>query len=142
MRTPRDRIRHAILFEAIALTIVTPAAAWIFGLELHESFVVIALSATVAMAWNYVFNLAVDRLLVRLGRSTYKTPPMRVLHAIAFEAGLILALVPVFMAYLQIGVGAALAMNLGVSAFYVVYAMGFNWAYDRAFPLPEWQGAR
>ena len=30
-------------------------------------------------------------------------------------------------------------MDVSFAAFYVVYAFVFNWAYDRLFPLPEWQ---
>ncbi|SFD74056.1 PACE efflux transporter [Roseivivax sediminis] len=139
MRRPLDRIRHAILFEAIALTLVTPATAWIFGIAMHDSFVVIAVGATVAMVWNYVYNLAFDHALVRLGLPLYKTLPLRIGHAILFECGLILALVPFFKLWLGIGAAEAIVMNLGLSAFYTGYALAFNWGYDRLFPLPEWR---
>jgi hypothetical protein len=32
-------------------------------------------------------------------------------------------------------------MDVSFAVFYVVYAFVFNWAYDRIFPLPEWQAA-
>ncbi|SLN67672.1 Bacterial Transmembrane Pair family protein [Roseivivax jejudonensis] len=139
MRRPLDRIRHAVLFEAIAISLVTPLTAWVFDVSLEDSFVVTAVSALVAMAWNYLFNEGFDRALVRAGRSTYKTPLLRVVHATLFEIGLILMLVPFFMMWLDIGTGRALAMNLSLSVVYMAYAFAFNWAYDWLFPLPEWQ---
>jgi uncharacterized membrane protein len=30
-------------------------------------------------------------------------------------------------------------MDVSFALFYVVYAFVFNWAYDRIFPLPDWQ---
>jgi uncharacterized membrane protein len=33
-------------------------------------------------------------------------------------------------------------MDLAFAVFYVVYAFLFNLAYDRVFPLPEWETAR
>lgn len=30
-------------------------------------------------------------------------------------------------------------MDGSYALFYMVYALGFNWIYDTAFPLPEWR---
>lgn len=138
MRSTPDRIRHAISFEVIGLVLITPLGAWAFGLPMVEIGVVGIASATIATAWNYVYNLCFDHALQRLTGGTRKTMPIRVLHALLFEAGLVAVLMPLIAWYLDIGLLQALLMDVSFSLFYVVYAFVFNWAYDRIFPLPAW----
>ncbi|MEQ9476658.1 chlorhexidine efflux transporter, partial [Marinovum algicola] len=44
--------------------------------------------------------------------------------------------------YLGISLWQAFVMDVSFALFYMVYAFGFNWAYDRLFPLPEWKTAQ
>ncbi|PWV99013.1 putative membrane protein [Hoeflea marina] len=136
MRTTRDRIRHAISFEIIGLSLVTPLGAWTFGMPLEDIGVVSLVSATIATAWNYVFNLMFDHALVRFLGDLRKTLAMRVLHAALFEAGVVVLLMPFIAWYLDVSLMHALTMDVSFSLFYMVYAFGFNWAYDRVFPIP------
>ena len=96
-------------------------------------------SATLATAWNYLYNLGFDHLLRRYAGTTLKTVPMRIIHAILFEAGLLMVLMPFIAWYLGISLWQAFVMDVAFALFYLVYAFIFNWAYDRLFPLPEWQ---
>jgi len=141
MRTTRDRIRHAVSFEVIGLATVTPIGALAFGLPVDHMGVVGAGSATIATAWNYVYNLGFDRAMRKVRGTTLKTPAIRVLHTALFEAGILALLMPFVSWYLGIGLGKALLMNVSFALFYMAYALAFNWAYDRVFPLPEWQEA-
>ena len=61
---------------------------------------------------------------------------MRGLHALLFEAGLLCLLVPFIAWYLAVPLWQAFMIDLTLAGFYLVYAFGFNWAYDVAFPLP------
>lgn len=139
MRTTRDRIRHALSFEIIGLALVTPLGAWAFGLPMHEIGVIGAVSATIATLWNYVYNLGFDRIMQRVRGSTQKTAAIRVLHTILFEAGLLAVLMPPIAWYLGISLWQAFLLDVSFALFYMGYAFVFNWAYDRLFPLPEWQ---
>ena len=139
MRSTRDRIRHAISFELIALLIVTPAGALLFGKPISDIGVIAVGGATIATGWNYLYNLGFDHLMRRLTGSTQKSTAIRVGHAILFELGLLVALLPFVAWYLQISLWDALIMDVAFALFYVVYAFVFNWGYDRVFPLPEWQ---
>jgi len=141
MRTTRDRIRHAISFEVIGLAIVTPLAAWAFDKPLHDIGIVGFVSATLATGWNYLYNLMFDHAMQRIRGSTLKTTPIRLLHTVMFEAGLLVVLLPFIAWYLSIGLWKALLMDISFAIFYMVYAFVFNWAYDRLFPLPEWKNA-
>ena len=136
MRTTRDRIRHALLFEVIALLIITPLGAVLFGFELHEFGAVALICALVAMIWNYLFNLGFDHASVALRGTVTKTLGIRVLHAVMFEAGLLVALVPFIVWFLGVSLVEALVMDIAISGFFLVYAFVFNWAYDVVFPMP------
>lgn len=139
MRTTADRIRHAVSFEVIGIIIATPLAAFAFHLPGGDSAVIVVASATVAMLWNYIYNLGFDHLMQRLTGGTAKTTRVRVAHAMLFELGLLTIMLPLVAWYLQISIWQALVMDIALALFYMGYAFVFNWAYDRVFPLPEWK---
>ncbi|MGY3588190.1 putative membrane protein [Bradyrhizobium sp. USDA 4341] len=137
MRSFSDRIRHAVLFELIGIAIFTPAAAWLFNQPVAHMGVIGVVSATVATIWNLLFNLGFDHALARVTGRVAKTIPIRFAHAMLFEAGLIVLLIPFVAWYLGISLWAALMMDISIVAFYLVYAFVFNIAYDRVFPVRE-----
>jgi uncharacterized membrane protein len=139
MRTTADRIRHVVSFEIIGLALAVPLATLAFDHSVFEMGVVGLGSSLVATGWNYVFNVIFDRVLHARAGTTLKTVRMRVLHAVLFELGLLAMLAPLIALYLGIGLWEALVLDLGFALFYMVYALVFNWAYDRLFPLPEWE---
>ncbi len=136
MRTTRDRIRHAISFEVVALAMITPLGAWVFGLPIHDIGVVAVISSTIATFWNYGYNILFDRASLRWRGTTAKTFRVRLVHAVLFEAGLLVLLVPMIALYLGVSLLVALMMDVAFAAFYLVYALAFNWAYDVIFPVP------
>jgi uncharacterized membrane protein len=139
MRTTADRIRHAISFEIIGILLATPLGAFVFHLHAGDSAIIVVGSATLAMLWNYVYNLVFDRVLNRFAGTTLKSSPVRILHAVLFEIGLLIMLMPLIAVYLGITLWQAFVMDLAFALFYMGYALVFNWAYDKVFPLPEWQ---
>ncbi len=141
MGTTGDRIRCAILFEIIGLLVVTPLGALAFEKQLHDIGAVALVSATLATLWNYLYNLGFDRLMLRFRGDVRKTPPIRVVHAVAFEAGLLIVLMPFVAWYLGIGLVEAFMIDLSFAGFYLVYAFVFNWLYDVVFPVPVPDGA-
>jgi len=91
------------------------------------------------MLWNYVYNLGFDHAMQRLTGGTAKTTRIRVAHAVLFELGLLMIMLPLVAWYLQISIWQALVMDIALALFYMGYAFVFNWGYDRVFPLPEWK---
>ena len=136
MRRTADRIRHAVSFEILGLVLVTPLGSWAFGLPMEHIGVTALVSSTIAMVWTYGFNLAYDRAALRLTGSLRKTLRGRILHAALFELGLTAVLVPFIAWYLGLPLIEALAMDISLTIFYLVFAFGYNWAYDLIFPLP------
>ncbi len=139
MRSFRDRVRHALSFEVIGLLIVTPLGALAFGMPLLDIGLVSLVSATIATVWNFLYNFLFDLALDRQTGSTRKSGVVRMVHAVLFEVGLLIVLMPFIAWYLGVSLWQALAMDIAFALFYVAYAYVFNWGYDRLYPLPEWQ---
>ena len=94
-----------------------------------------AASSAIAVAWNLVFNTLFERWEARQsvrGRSVAR----RVAHAVGFEGGLVLFLVPLFAWWFDVGLWQALVMDLGLLLFFLAYTFVFNWCFDRVFGLP------
>lgn len=137
MRSTFDRIRQALSFEILGLLLVTPLGALVFDHPIWEIGVLAIVGSLAATGWNYVFNLGFDHLMLRLRGTPRKTVPWRVVHAVAFETGLVLALLPFFAWWLGVGLWEAAIVDLSMSLFYLVYAFVFTWAYEAIYPLPE-----
>ena len=133
MRSTADRIRQAISFELIGILIVTPLFAWGFDHPMGDMGLILVIGATVATTWNYVFNLVFDYVLDRYRGSARKTLPLRIVHAVLFEAMLLVFLLPLFAWWLDVSLVAVLLMEVSFAAFYVVYAFVFTWGYDTLF---------
>ena len=136
MRTGTDRLRHTLGFEGLGLMISIPLFSLLTGQPVdHLGPLAIGLSL-LATGWNYLYNLMVDHwMLRRLGRLE-KRLIERVLHALLFELGLLLVVLPLTALWLGISLWQALWLDIGFSLFFVLYAFGYNLAYDRLFPLP------
>ena len=100
MRSFKDRVRHAVMFELIGLAIFTPGAALLFDQPVEHMGIVGIISATAATVWNFIYNLGFDRAMMRIRGSVQKTIPIRIAHTALFEAGLIIVLIPFIAWYL------------------------------------------
>ena len=129
------RIVYVTLYELVALVVVTVALSLVAGKPAAATSVVAVASSLVAVSWAYVFNLMFERWeasrRVR-GRSTRR----RVAHAVLYEAGLVLMLVPLIAWQLDATLWEAFLYDLGLIVFFTAYTFGFTWAFDRVFGLP------
>ena len=140
MRTTADRIRHAILFEAIGLTTCVPLAAWILGKGLVQVGGLSLVLSLMAMLVNYVFNVLFDKVLVGLGRPVNVRPVrLRILHAVLFEASLVVLTLPIVAWWLDMSLWVAFLTDMGFMLYFLVYAFVYNWVYDLIFPMPVGQ---
>lgn len=137
MRTQADRIRHTILFEVIALITCTPLAAWILDKDMTKVGSMALFLSMIAMGCNYLFNLAFDHVLKKLGRPVHHRPPtLRIIHAMLFEGSFLAVTVPVVAWWLDMTLWQALMTDIGFAFFFLAYAYAYNWAYDLIFPMP------
>lgn len=135
--SPKSRlILQAVLYEAFAIAFVTPALSFMFNEPASSTVGLAVVMSSIALGWNYVFNTIFERWearqLVR-GRSFAR----RLMHGIGFEGGLVAILVPVVAFWLNTSFLSAFLANLGLLAFFFVYAIAFTWVFDRVFGLPE-----
>lgn len=118
----------AILLSAILLELMSNAGA-------VESLGLAIAASAVAIIWNLVFNSLFERWEARRqqpGRSLV----IRILHAIGFEGGLLVFLIPLVAWWYEVSFWQALVMDLGLLVFFLVYTFVFTWAFDRVFGLP------
>ncbi|QEY19095.1 PACE efflux transporter [Cellvibrio sp. KY-GH-1] len=118
----------AILLSAILLEIMSSAGA-------AESLGLAIAASAVAIIWNLVFNGLFERWESRRHQSG-RGLGVRVAHAMGFESGLLVLLVPLVAWWYSIGLWQALLMDLRLLVFFLVYTFVFTWAFDRVFGLP------
>ncbi len=137
MRSTADRIRHSVFFEVFGLFLSVPLASWAFNMPVHTMGPFGIGMAIWAMVWNYLFNLGFDRVILSLGRRLDDRPlGLRILHGTLFESGFIFTAIPAIMLLMHVGFMQAVMMEAGFAIFYLIYAIIYNWAYDRIFPIP------
>lgn len=135
MKPRNRRILQAILYEVIAIAFVGPLLSFAFTKPAASTFGLAVVLSTIALTWNYVFNWIFERWESRQavrGRSFAR----RLAHGVGFEGGLAVLLIPAMSLGLDISPTEAFVANLGLLAFFFVYAIVFTWAFDRVFGLP------
>ena len=135
MQGLRRRIVFVTLYELIAIAATSAGLAAFSDSGLQRAGVAAVVSSAVAVVWNVVFNTLFERWEARQsvrGRSLAR----RAAHAIGFEGGLVVTLVPFFAWWLDITLWQAFVLDLGLLLFFLVYTFVFNWVFDRVFGLP------
>ena len=133
------RAVQAILYEVIAIAFVGPVLGFAFNEPQTSTFGLAVVLSTIALSWNYAFNWMFERWESRQavrGRSFAR----RLAHGVGFEGGLGVILIPVMSLWLGISPAAAFVADLGLLAFFLVYAVVFTWTFDRVFGLPASAG--
>ena len=123
-----ERFCHALIFEVLAIAICAPLGAWLLGYSLGHMGLLTLMISLVAMVWNMLFNALFDQAQCRMGFKRNLTA--RAVHAVLFEVGLILAVVPLAAWWLGISLWHALVLDIGIALFFLPYTFAFNWAYD------------
>jgi uncharacterized membrane protein len=129
------RVVYLGLYEVLAIALAGVGLMLMSGESLLASGALAAATSAVAVLWNLVFNSLFERWEARQpkkGRSVKR----RLAHAVAFETGLVLMLVPLIAWWLGIGLWEALVMDMALVFFFLVYTFVFNWAFDAVFGLP------
>ncbi|WP_213881510.1 multidrug/biocide efflux PACE transporter [Pseudomonas sp. dw_358] len=127
-----ERVFQAACFEGLAILLCTPLFAWITGKAFWDMGAVTAANCVLALGWNVLFNMGFDRLKSRYGWR--QGTALRLLHALAFEGGLIMVGVPLIAWWLSLSLIEALLLDLGVLLFFLPYTYLFFWSYDTLRP--------
>jgi len=136
MKPATRRVLQALLYEVGAVAFVGPVLSLAFGKPASSTLLLAVVLSAIALCWNYVFNALFERWEAGQavkGRSFSR----RLAHGTGFEGGLTLILVPVMALWLDTTFLTAFLANVGLLAFFFLYAIGFTWAFDKVFGLPQ-----
>ncbi len=131
----RRRVLYVSVYEIIAIAVATWGLSGLTGQSAEHSSVIAVTASVIAVVWNLVFNSLFERWESRQrvrGRSIAR----RIAHAIGFEGGLVIFLVPLFAWWFDVTLWQALVMDIGLMVFFLCYTFVFNWGFDQVFGLP------
>ncbi len=135
MQGIKRKLVYVCLFELIAIAITTGGLILLSGQSLSHTSVAAVASSAIALVWNLIYNSLFEawesRQVVR-GRNIWR----RIAHAVGFELGLVITLVPFFAWWLNITMWHALVVDIGLIIFFLIYTFIFNLIFDHVFGLP------
>ncbi|WP_042891981.1 chlorhexidine efflux PACE transporter AceI [Acinetobacter junii] len=136
MLISKRRLIHAISYEVILLVIIAIALSFIFSMPLEVTGVLGVIMAVISVIWNMIFNHYFEKIEFKY--QLERTIPVRIMHAIGFEGGLMLATIPIIAYMMNMSFIEALILDFGLTMCILVYTFIFQWCYDtienRFFP--------
>lgn len=131
----RRKLLYAVSFETLGTLVAALGLMAMSQASAGSSLALSALAATVALVWSFAFNTAFEAWEARQPRRG-RPLSRRIVHALLFEGGLVLILVPVMAWWLQVTLWQALAYEAGLIVLFLIYTYLFTWGFDRLFGLP------
>ena len=135
MRPALRKVIYAVCFETLGVAVASAGLLAMSEASVSQSISLSGITATVALCWSYIYNSLFEvweaRQTLR-GRSFAR----RSAHALIFEGGLVLILVPVMAWWLRVGLLEALLYEAGLIVLFIAYTFVFTWGFDRVFGLP------
>ena len=135
MQGIKRKFLYVVSFEPLAIVLSSTLLKLLSESPLVQAGATAIAASVIAMLWNLAYNMAFEaweRRQARKGRSLLR----RACHAVGFEAGLVVMLVPLFAWILGVTWAQALVLNLAMILFFLAYGFLFNLAFDRIFGLP------
>lgn len=124
----KRRMIHALSYETILLVIIAIALSFIFDMPMQVTGTLGIAMAVTSVIWNMTFNHFFEKFEAK--RKLKRTVGMRILHAIGFEGGLMLATIPMVAYALEMPIWQAILTDLSMTLCILVYTFIFQWCYD------------
>ena len=128
MLISKRRIVHALSYEIILLVIIAIALSFIFHVPMEVTGILGIAMAVTSVIWNMIFNHFFEKYEKR--KKLKRTVSVRILHAIGFEGGLMLATIPMVAYAMNMTLWQAILLDLGLTSCILVYTFIFQWCYD------------
>ena len=128
MLISKRRIVHALNYEIILLVIIALALSFIFEMPLEVTGVLGIFMAVTSVIWNMVFNHYFEKFEAK--HQLKRTVRIRILHAIGFEGGLMLATIPMVAYAMNMSLWQAIVLDFSLTLCILVYTFIFQWCYD------------
>ena len=132
----KRKITYVATYEALAFLFGTLGFFSFSDSSLERASALAVFGSLFAVSWNFAYNTMFEhweaKRLTR-GRGFGR----RVLHAVGFEVGFLVVLLPIAAWWLEISYLHSFALNLGLNIFFLAYTFSFTWCFDRVFGLPS-----
>ena len=128
MLISKRRWIHALSYEVILLVIIALALSYVLEMPMQVTGGLGIAMAVTSVLWNMLFNHYFEKLEAKHQlRRTFK---IRVLHAIGFEGGLMLATIPMVAYALEKSMMQAFLIDLLMTLSILLYTFIFQYCYD------------
>lgn len=127
------RLTYVLIFETFAIVFATFLLSALSEGGAHNSLPVAVVSSLVALIWNFIYNTLFEKWEQRNNVRT-RNIFLRIVHAVGFEGGLVLLLIPLFMWWYAVGPLMALRMEVALLLFFLIYTFIFTWLFDLVVP--------
>ncbi|MFW1911226.1 chlorhexidine efflux PACE transporter AceI [Acinetobacter ursingii] len=128
MLISKRRIIHALSYEVILLVIIAIALSFIFDVPMEVTGSLGIAMAVTSVIWNMVFNHFFEKFEHK--HQLKRTIKVRILHAIGFEGGLMLATIPMVAYAMNMSIWQAIVLDFGLTMCILIYTFIFQWCYD------------
>lgn len=138
LRSKKERIIYALVFEILLLASLLPIGMVLFGVSAANFGILSLILSLKAMIFNFIFNWFYDRLDLRANRvPTERSLRHRVFHAVSFELGMLITSLPIIMWWLSMGLWEAFQLEVVLIRFVMIYTFLFGLGYDRLRPVAQ-----
>jgi len=128
MLISKRRIIHALSYEVILLVIIAIALSFIFDVPMEVTGSLGIAMAVSSVVWNMIFNHFFEKF--EHMHQLKRTIKVRILHAIGFEGGLMLATIPMVAYAMNMSIWQAIVLDFGLTMCILIYTFIFQWCYD------------
>ena len=128
MMISKRRVVHALTYEIILLVIIAIALSFIFEVPMEITGTLGIAMAVTSVIWNMIFNHFFEKYEKK--HQLKRTVPVRIMHAIGFEGGLMLATIPMVAYALNMSLLEAILLDFSMTMCILVYTFIFQWCYD------------
>lgn len=128
-RSITERIFHACTFEFFAIIFTMLIGIFLLNKPVSSMGIVSVLISVTALLLNILFNWLFDKLFPFVNGN--RPVKIRILHALGFEATLVLFTVPMLAYILKVSFLEAFMIEAGLLVFFLFYTYLYNWGYDQ-----------
>lgn len=124
----KKRVIHALIYELILVVCIMITLSLVFNMSIKNTGVIAITLALVAMFWNVIFNYYFEKIEQK--NNWTRNLKVRLLHALFFEIGLLIATIPLIAYLMKISLLEAFILDIGLALGILVYTFIFQWCYD------------
>ena len=128
VRSIKERLLHACIFEFFAILFTMLIGIFLLNKPINSMGLVSVLISITALLLNIAFNWVFDKFFPFVNGN--RPIPIRILHAVGFEATLVIFTIPMIAYILNMSFIDAFMFELGLLIFFFFYTYIYNWLYD------------